>query len=143
MKGGGGGAFGICFFNDLWSDLNLLSTFLEKGSGTPPPPPPQLRPLLVSLAIKSYQCQHNHTIWCKISKLLCLVGTERVDDCYWDYEYLLPTGGEEREVIGVGSIPVAIYPSCQVLKIIALYLHKHEYRWVVKIRNTSETVFRP
>ena len=25
--------------------------------------------------------------------------------------YLLPTGSEEREVLGVGSIPVAILPS--------------------------------
>ena len=35
--------------------------------------------------------------------------------------YLLPTGGEEREVLGVGSIPVAILPSCQDMKTIALY----------------------
>ena len=33
---------------------------------------------------------------------------------------LLPTGSEEREVLGVGSIPVAILPSCQDLKTIAL-----------------------
>ena len=36
---------------------------------------------------------------------------------------LLPTGSEEREVLGVGSIPVAILPSCQNMKIIALQLH--------------------
>ena len=33
---------------------------------------------------------------------------------------LLPTGSEEREVLGVGSIPVAILPSCQDMKTIAL-----------------------
>ena len=31
---------------------------------------------------------------------------------------LLPTGGEEREVLGVGSIPGAILPSCQDMKIL-------------------------
>ena len=34
------------------------------------------------------------------------------------YIYLLPTGSEEREVLGVGSIPVAILPSCQYMKIL-------------------------
>ena len=29
---------------------------------------------------------------------------------------LLPTGSEERGVLGVGSIPVAILPSCQNMK---------------------------
>ena len=33
---------------------------------------------------------------------------------------LLPTGSEEREVLGFGSIPVAIRPSCQDMKTIAL-----------------------
>ena len=33
---------------------------------------------------------------------------------------LLPTGSEEREVLGVGSIPVAILPSCQDMKTITL-----------------------
>ena len=33
---------------------------------------------------------------------------------------LLLTGSEEREVLGVGSIPVAILPSCQDMKSIAL-----------------------
>ena len=33
---------------------------------------------------------------------------------------LLPTGGEEREVLGVGTINVAILPSCQHMKTIAL-----------------------
>ena len=32
---------------------------------------------------------------------------------------LLPTGNEEREVLGVGSIPVAILPSCQYMTNIA------------------------
>ena len=32
----------------------------------------------------------------------------------------LYTGREEREVLGVGSIPVAILPSCQDVKNIAL-----------------------
>ena len=36
---------------------------------------------------------------------------------------LLPTGSEEREVLGVGSIPVPILRSCQNMKIIALQLH--------------------
>ena len=55
---------------------------------------------------------------------------------------LLPTGSEEREVLGVGSIPVAILPSCQDMNPIALQLHAHEYSWVVKIKNTSEAVLR-
>ena len=33
---------------------------------------------------------------------------------------LLPTGSEEREVLGLRGIPVAILPSCQGMKIIAL-----------------------
>ena len=33
---------------------------------------------------------------------------------------LLPTGSEERGVLGVGSIPVAILPSCQDMETIAL-----------------------
>ena len=33
---------------------------------------------------------------------------------------LLPTGSEERGVLGVGSIPVAILPSCQDIKTITL-----------------------
>ena len=36
---------------------------------------------------------------------------------------LLPTGSEERKVLGVGSIPVATLPSCQIMNIIALQLH--------------------
>ena len=34
--------------------------------------------------------------------------------------HLLPTGSEERDVLGVWSIPVAILPSCQDIKTIAL-----------------------
>ena len=34
--------------------------------------------------------------------------------------YLLPTGSEEKGVLGVGSIPVAILPSCQDMKTVAL-----------------------
>ena len=33
---------------------------------------------------------------------------------------LLPTGSEERGVLGVGSISVAMLPSCQDMKTIAL-----------------------
>ena len=33
---------------------------------------------------------------------------------------LLPTGSEEREVLGVWNIPVAILTSCQYMKTIAL-----------------------
>ena len=32
--------------------------------------------------------------------------------------YLLPTGSEEREILWVGSIPVAILISCQDMKIL-------------------------
>ena len=31
---------------------------------------------------------------------------------------LLPTGSEEREVLGVGSTPVAIFPSCKDMKLL-------------------------
>ena len=34
--------------------------------------------------------------------------------------FLLPTGGEEKEALGVGSICVAILPSLQDIKYIAL-----------------------
>ena len=40
-------------------------------------------------------------------------------ECCW-YVTLLPAGSEEREVLGVGSIPVAILPSCQDMKTIAI-----------------------
>ena len=35
-------------------------------------------------------------------------------------EDFLPTGIEERGVLGVGNIPVAVLPSCQDMKTIAL-----------------------
>ena len=31
-----------------------------------------------------------------------------------------PPGGKEREVLGMGSIPVTIIPSCQDMEVIAL-----------------------
>ena len=37
---------------------------------------------------------------------------------------LLPTGSEEREVLGFRSIPVAILPPCQAVKTIASYSEK-------------------
>ena len=40
------------------------------------------------------------------------------------HRHLLPTGSKEREVLRVRSIPVAILPSCQVVKTVDLYLHK-------------------
>ena len=36
---------------------------------------------------------------------------------YW---VLLPTGSEERGVLGIGSIAVAILPSCQDMETVAL-----------------------
>ena len=65
-----------------------------------------------------------------------------VDSRQFDYS-LLPTGSEEREVLGVRSIPVAILFSFQDMKTIALYLHKQEYSCVVKKRNTSDAILRP
>ena len=38
------------------------------------------------------------------------------------HNVLLPTGSEERGVLGVGSVPVAILPSCQDVINIALFL---------------------
>ena len=55
-----------------------------------------------------------------LSKILH-VGKGAWQDTYhsmWDLTCLLPTGSEEREVLGVGSIPVAILPSCQYMKIL-------------------------
>ena len=56
--------------------------------------------------------------------------------------YLLPTGSEERGALGVGSIPVVVHPPPRVndVRNVALTLHKHEYSWIVEIRNTSEAV---
>ena len=53
---------------------------------------------------------------------------------------LLATGSENRGILGIGSIPVTILPSCKDIKPIALYLHTHEYSWLIKLRNTSEAV---
>ena len=50
------------------------------------------------------------------------------------------TGSEKREVLGVGSIPVAILPSCQDMKTICIIMQRHEYSWVIKNGNTSEVV---
>ena len=43
-----------------------------------------------------------------------------VSECVGRYQWLLPTGSKEREVLGAGSIPVAILLSRQDVKIIAL-----------------------
>ena len=37
---------------------------------------------------------------------------------FWYIYILLPTGSDEREVLVVGSIPVAILPSCQDMKML-------------------------
>ena len=39
---------------------------------------------------------------------------------FWRKRGLLPTGRDKRDVLGVGSIPVAILPSRQDVKYIAL-----------------------
>ena len=49
---------------------------------------------------------------------------------------LISTGNEEREVMGIWSISVAILPSCKYMKNIAVYLHKHEYSLTVNKGNT-------
>ena len=51
---------------------------------------------------------------------------------------LLPTGSKEREVLGIGNIPVAILPSCQDMNTFELYLQKYEFNKVVKMGNISE-----
>ena len=47
------------------------------------------------------------------------------DDMMFHYTFhyslnLLPTGSEDRGVLGIGSIPVTILPSCQDMKSFAL-----------------------
>ena len=42
-----------------------------------------------------------------------------------DTKHLVPTRSEERGVLGIGSIPIAILPTCQDVKDIALQSHKH------------------
>ena len=81
----------------------------------------------MNVLLYSNHCKHiiSH-IWLKLSHNLSHYHVKR---------HLLPTGSEVRGVLGVGSIPVAILPSRQVMKTIAL--HKHEYSLVIKIRNTS------
>ena len=44
--------------------------------------------------------------------------------------FIIPTGRDERGVLGVGSIPVAILPSCECMHDNVIYAHEHE--WVVK-----------
>ena len=44
-------------------------------------------------------------------------------DILQNKQFLLHTRSEEREVLGAGSIPVAILPSCQNKKFIALQLN--------------------
>ena len=39
----------------------------------------------------------------------------------------IPTGSEERGVLGVGILTVVILPYCQYIENIALKLHKHEH----------------
>ena len=53
------------------------------------------------------------------------------------------TGSEERGVLEIEIIPDAILPSYRNMKTIALYLHRYEYSWVVKIKNTPEAVLMP
>ena len=49
-----------------------------------------------------------------------LQGTPDLPEVALGYlRYLLPTGSEDREALGVGSIAVAILPSCQDIKTIA------------------------
>ena len=47
-----------------------------------------------------------------------------MDDYGEPADDLLPTESEEREVLGVGSIPVAILPCCQDMTTIALSCRK-------------------
>ena len=50
----------------------------------------------------------------------CFICYELILSCSWTCIHLLPTISEGRGVLGVGSIPVAILPSCQGMKSIAL-----------------------
>ena len=56
--------------------------------------------------------RHDHFLWFLYKENQCRVTIAE--------GVLLPTGSEEREVLGFGSIPVAILPSCQDMKTIAL-----------------------
>ena len=46
----------------------------------------------------------------------CSISYLMIHHLIYIYIYLLPTGSEERDVLGVGSIPVAILPSGQDIK---------------------------
>ena len=87
-----------------------------------------------------YKIDHNGITRSKNS--VCHPGSV-IDTCIGSKEVLLPTGSEERGVLWVGSISVTILSSCQNMKTKALYLRKHKYSWVVKIRNISEAILRP
>ena len=61
-------------------------------------------------------------------------------------QYLLPTGSEERELLGVGSIHVAILLSCHYKNVLPTYcigLNIVNDCCVVKLRNTSEALLGP
>ena len=49
------------------------------------------------------------------------------------YRIYYPLKSEDRRVFGVRCIPVAILPSCQDMKTIAVQLHKHKYSWIVAL----------
>ena len=49
-----------------------------------------------------------------------LWNSAQIDACIRTYIHLLPTGSEDKGVLVVGNIPVAILPSCQDMKYIAL-----------------------
>ena len=58
---------------------------------------------------------------------------------YIMYNTFTTPGSKERGVFGVGNISVGLLPFCQDMKTVALYLHKHGYSWVVKIKKTPQT----
>ena len=47
------------------------------------------------------------------------IDVNAVDNVSLNLLHLLPSGSEEREVLGDGSIPVAMHPSCQDMEAIA------------------------
>ena len=53
---------------------------------------------------------------------------------------LLPTGSKERGVLGVGSIPVAILPSCQDKKTAALQLQRQGHFNVILRSNGQNNI---
>ena len=61
---------------------------------------------------------------------------------YFELDKLLPTGSEEREVLGGGSIIGAINPSCQYIKLLHHNcIDMNIIILVVKIRNASTRYF--